>query len=131
MADLVLVSRSVLEEVLEQAMGNERVYADQLEPGDPVLTIAVQAGLPLPAPMKQGTVPPAPPCHRFASHLDRLVCAATYRTKSDPRLRCEADAKVVYTNPEQAAAAARAISGRTPMQWYLGPCGHYHVARRK
>lgn len=102
-----------------------------LDPDDVLVTLAVQAGLLVPGPMKPGTVPPAPPAWRFASHLDRFTCAATYRTKKDPRLRCEADAKVVYTTLEQAAHAASLISGRQPMKAYLGPCGHYHVSRRK
>jgi hypothetical protein len=101
-----------------------------LEPESELVTLAVEAGLPIPGPMAPGSAPPVPPKHRFASAADRVLMAPTYRTEGDHRLRCEADAKVVYTSMDQAAHAASAISGREPMKPYLGRCGHYHVARR-
>lgn len=122
----VLVSRAVLEQVLDQAWNNELAYPmGQLEPGDAVLTLAVEAGLPLPAPMKPGTVPPAPP-----QYVGQLT-ARTYRQAHDHRLRCVDCGKVVYSTAKSAAHAAESISVREPMYPYLGNCGHYHVSRRR
>lgn len=68
----VLVDSEALEELLEQAYGNERCYADRLMPDDPVTVLAVQAGLQLPGPMYEGTVPPAPPEHKCGHyHVSR------------------------------------------------------------
>lgn len=125
---LVLVDRAALEDLIDEAWGNERCYASTLEPSDPVCRVAVQAGIPLPGPMQAGTVPPPPMLARF---MGGVPTAATYRAEGDVRLRCEQDAKVVYTSMEQAQHAAHRISERTPMQAYFGACGHFHVARIK
>lgn len=132
---LVLVTKELLDTALRTAYACRQ---DTTEPGcfmyldgdDFLVTLAVEAGLKVPGPLRPGTIPPPPPQHRFSNGFEHRVCAATYRTPGDRRLRCEADAKVVYTSPEKAESAAATISGREPMRAYLGTCGHYHVARR-
>jgi hypothetical protein len=136
--DLVLVSRDALAQLLLIGVGKELPFAmgGHLYPGDAVLTLAVEAGLPLPAPMKPGTVPPAPPNHYDSDEPGRpfggtvVPTAGTYRQGGDHRLRCVNDGKVIFTSMGQAESAAERISAREPMKAYLGRCGHYHVSRR-
>jgi hypothetical protein len=152
---LVLVSREALAELLVETykvMGEYAAKADRsamweeelrfLYPESPLVTLAVEAGLPVPGPLVPGTVPPPPPTkHYDAGVVHELLekhysahqgtTASTYRTGNDPRLRCSDDSKVVYTSMEHAEHAAGKISERQPMRAYLGQCGHYHVSRRK
>lgn len=134
----VLVDRDQLDKLLKRTwemfelLAEESGYTERnLTPDSELVTLAVQAGLLIPGPLQPGTVPPAPPKHRFGTDNDRVLMTPTYRTKGDLRLRCEADAKVVYTSMEAASHAAGLISGREAMKAYLGDCGHFHVARRK
>jgi hypothetical protein len=123
---LVLVDREQLDQLISTA--HDATDQAPLASDDPIVTLAVQAGLPIPGPMLPGSLPPAPPLIN-----DKLsnVCATTFRHPNDARLRCAEDGKVVYTSMGQAEHAAERISGRQPMQAYLGRCGHYHVSRIK
>jgi hypothetical protein len=169
---LVLVSREALGLLLTETYTLMHSFAVEggcyseweaewkyLEPGSPLVTLAVEAGLPLPGPMEPGSAPPPPPRHPFdpgevfrimatigeseelvaraeeqlsspAACDVRELVARVYRTEDDPRLRCAEDGKVAYTTKENAEAAAHRISEREPMRAYLGDCGHYHVSRR-
>jgi hypothetical protein len=142
---LVLVSREALEKLLRDFYHtNHDTSADvvTLHPADPIVTVAVEAGILIPGPMAPGTVPPAPYPY-FKEVVDVVgglvsaavwlgeVTAPTYRADDDPRLRCTEDGKVVYTSIEAAEHAASKISEREPMRAYLGRCGHYHVSRRR
>jgi hypothetical protein len=153
MSELVLVGRESLGYLLEDLWavlsGAETPgIITHLAPDDPLVTVAVMAGLPIPGPMCPGTVPPPPPEHQYdhdrvVQLLDKCIeilearaevpgelCATTYRAEGDPRLRCAHDGKVVYGSMSSAQSAADLISQREPMKCYLGPCGHYHVSRR-
>lgn len=121
---LALVDLEDLEEMMAEAVGNERCYAGTLHEGDAVLRVAVQAGIPLPLPMKAGMVPPPPP-------PGRVALAGCYRAEGDGRLRCIEDGKVIYGTAAAASSAAKKISDREPMKGYTGTCGHHHVSRRK
>lgn len=131
----VLVDRDALGRLLVKAWDMFELLAEDsgytevtLEPESELVTLAVQAGLQIPGPLRPGTVPPPPPHRRFRGGTP---LAGWYRAEGDERIRCEADAKVIYGTMEQAESAARLISSRQPMKAYLGDCGHYHVARRK
>jgi hypothetical protein len=141
---LVLVSRDALEDAIEElyAIVSGDFTPDihrELAPDDSIVTLAVQAGIRIPGPLRPGTVPPPPPSGPMqeavaAVQRDGLgqmegLTSGTYRKFNDPRLRCVEDEKVVYTSMEQAEHAAKRISDRQPMRAYLGRCGHYHVSR--
>jgi hypothetical protein len=167
---LVLVTKEALAELIAEAYELMEALAVEggalrpsqgerieLSPEDPVVIVAVEAGIQLPGPMVPGMVPPVPPTHLFdinkvtelmeqcveileqqASHelneydgSDGVHHATTYRRFNDQRLRCTEDGKVVYTSMEQAERAAKKISEREPMTCYRGRCGHYHVSRKK
>ena len=128
---LVAVDRALLDVLLRECYavlsGSETLdITDCLHHGDPLVRLAVQAGLQIPGPMAPGHVPPAPP-----PWLGRLT-APTYRDADDGRLRCTECGKVVYGNNAQAGKASALISTeRQAMRTYLGPCGHYHLSRVK
>lgn len=131
----VLVDRDQLDKLLKRTwemfelLAEEAGYTERnLTPDSELVTLAVQAGLLIPGPLQPGTVPPPPPHRRFRGGTP---LAGWYRAEGDERIRCEADAKVIYGTMEQAESAARLISSRQPMKAYQGDCGHYHVARRK
>ncbi len=96
---------------------------EYLDPRDELVTLAVQAGLPLPGPMQPGTAPPPPPEQLPASNV------APVHRAPDGRLRCTECGKVVYTSLSKAEHAASTISRREAMRAYHGRCGHYHVSR--
>lgn len=149
----VLVDRNALDALLRRAWDMFVLLAEQsgyeemnLEPGSELVVLACQAGLPIPGPLKPGTLPPAPPQHHFdvgkvfdlmdqcmgrlGGRLDEgEATAGTYRANGDPRLRCIKDGKVVYTSQEAAEHVAGRISTRQPMKAYRGRCGHHHVSR--
>jgi hypothetical protein len=152
----VLVDQAALGALLRRAWDMFVLLAEDsgfeemnLEPTSELVVLACQAGLPIPGPLKPGTLPPPPPQHHFdvgrvfelmdqcmermGGRIDQgTAMGGTYRAEGDPRLRCVEDGKVVYTSMEQAEAAARRISDRQPMKAYRGPqCGHYHVSRVK
>jgi hypothetical protein len=131
---LVLVDQDLLAQLIESEYANRHEIAVEggcatlwedewrfLDPDDVLVTLAVQAGLPIPGPLTGP--PPAPPSRRVVG------LSSTYKDEGDNRLRCTADGKVVYTSREQAERAATKISQRQPMLAYLGRCGHYHVSR--
>jgi hypothetical protein len=129
----VPVDRDALARLLDRAWDMFQILAEDagyehadLEAGSEIVTLACQAGLPLPGPLAPGHVPPAPP-----PWLGRLT-APTYRDAGDGRLRCTGCGKVVFGNQGTAGKAAAAISGdRQPMRTYIGPCGHWHLSRIK
>lgn len=126
MTTLVLVDRDALAQLLTRAwdmfvcLADESGYAEcDLLAGSELVTLACQAGLPIPGPLAPGEVPPPP-------------TASTYRERDDNRLRCCADGKVVFLSEQSAREAAERITNdRQPMKWYRGPCGHHHVSRIK
>jgi hypothetical protein len=136
---LVLVDRDALEQLIQGDYANREEIAIEggcaslwdadwrfLDPDDVLVTLAVQAGLQVPGPLKGP--PPAPP---MINDTLSNRCAQTFRHPNDRRLRCAEDGKVVYTSSGQAEHAAQRISSRQPMRSYLGRCGHYHVSRNK
>jgi hypothetical protein len=148
---LVLVTKEALAELLEESYSLTEALAVEggalrpsqgerieLLPSEPMVTLAVEAGVQIPGPMLSGTVPPAPPEHQTSVRVtevpadsDGVQHAPTFRKLNDQRLRCTEDGKVVYTSMEQAEHAAKRISEREPMTCYRGRCGHYHVSRKK
>lgn len=108
-----------------ECLADESGYTEvNLEPSSELVTLAVEAGLPIPGPMAPDTVPPAPPVWGGS------LCAPTYRDDED-KLRCVGCGKVVYGTHGAGHRAAKEISSRQPMRAYLGPCGHYHISRDK
>ena len=94
-----------------------------LEPDDTLVTLAVQAGLPIPGPMAPGHMPPPPPVGPKAG---------VYYAFDDARPRCTEDGKVIYKTLSHAQHAAKAITReRQAMRAYLGGCGHFHLSRVK
>lgn len=135
MADHVLVHREPLEQLLAKAWDMFELLAEQsgydqcdLLSDSELVILAVQAGLPIPGPMAPGSYPPAPPAYRFRGGVP---LAAVYRCDGDNRLRCELDAKVVFGTEAQAVAAKHRVDSRQKMYHYQGPCGHWHLTRRK
>ncbi len=133
MPNHVLVSRDALGSLLRKTwdmfglLAEESGYTEtNLESGSELVTLAVQAGLPIPGPMAPGHVPPAPPAYRFRGGTP---VGPVYRVDGDCRLRCELDAKVVFPTKAQAVAATQRITG-TQMYHYLGACGHWHLTRQ-
>lgn len=51
--------------------------------------------------------------------------------RAGARLRCTQCDKVAYATEEQVESAAMKISERVEMEYYLGPCGWYHLTRKK
>jgi hypothetical protein len=131
---LVVVDRDTLEDFIREMYDLRQAYAleggaaginDELDARDELVRLACAGGIPLPGPLMEGHVPPAPP-----PWLGRLT-SPTYR-EPDGRLRCTGCGKVVYGNQAQAKEAAGRITGaRQAMRWYIGECGHYHLSRVK
>jgi hypothetical protein len=93
---LVLVSREPLEQLIRELYGVSSGsvtpdICDRLHPDDPIVTLAVEAGIQIPGPL---TGPPPAPPERASS--DGAQHAPTFRRFNDPRLRCTEDGKVVY-----------------------------------
>jgi len=132
MPDHVLVHREPLEQLLNKSWAMFQLLAEEsgydtcdLLPDSELVILAVQASILIPGLMAPGHYPPAPPAYRFRGGTP---LAAVYRAPGDNRLRCEADAKVVFCNEAQAIAATRRTAQR--MYYYQGPCGHWHLTRR-
>ncbi len=139
MSNHVLVDRTLLRDLLREAYGSREEIAIEggaytewhadwkyLQPDDHIVMLAVQAGIVISAPL--AAPPPAPPIARFRGGEPT---APTYRAEGDNRLRCSADAKVVYCTEAQAVSASGLIGQRQRMKHYQGACGHWHVARVK
>lgn len=122
----VLVDKAALERLLLDDWNMRHTLWGELSlsPDDPLVTVAVQAGLRIPAPMDPGTVPPAPPVGRFQGGTP---CAPCFRDERG-KVRCSADGKVIYGTESAASKAVALIAQRHPMKVYQGPCGHWHLA---
>jgi hypothetical protein len=63
---------------VEQWVDGEPVI--YLDPRDELVTLAVQAGVLIPGPLKPGTVPPAPPQHKWVGHPNiGTIVGSVYR----------------------------------------------------